>query len=96
MDWPRHGIQWGPGSIPLNCFVQFVGETNVTQGWVQFKERAIDSNAYTWGTAVRVEVAAAVTKQHEFQNALWESVRAWIQGSADGLTTINLHCMTIE
>jgi hypothetical protein len=90
-------LLFGPDSPPLNCFVQWVGETNVVYGWVQFKERAIDSDTYTWGDIVRVSVPGAVTKQHEFKHALWESVRAWGESStSEGLMTINVYCTTIE
>jgi len=90
-------LLFGPDSPPLNCFVQWVGETNVVYGWVQFKERAIDSDTYTWGATIRHEVAGAVTREHEFKNALWESVRAWGQSStSEGLMTISVHCTTIE
>ena len=90
-------LLFGPDSTPINCFVQWYGETNVVAGWVQFKERAIDSATYTWGDPTRVSVKGAIIKNHEFSVALWESVRAWGQSStSEGLMTINVHCATIE
>ena len=95
VDWDRHGVVLGPTSTPIALIATWLGETNVTLGRVQFKARTIDSATYTWGDVACIAVGT-LSVTHEFQCGLWESVRVWLEGSADGITGISATAITLE
>ena len=95
VDWDRHGVVLGPTTEPIALIATWLGETNVTLGRVQFKARAIDSATYTWGDVACIAVGAS-NVTHEFKVGLWDSVRVWLEGSADGITGISATAITIE
>lgn len=103
LDWPRHALLFGPASWPIGLCVNWKVEATMTFGWVQFKEITAATSgpaAYTWGDPLRVDIAllanANPKQDHEFKVGLWESVRVWAQGSADGLCSISVHAPTLE
>ena len=93
-------LLFGPTLEPVNLFVEWKTETNVTWGYVQFKERAVDSDTYTWGSTIRVDVAIVAngntSVEHEFAVGLWDSVRVWGQGSSEGLMSISVYANVLE
>ena len=97
--WHKHALVWGPAAEPVDCFVEWFVETNVTYGYVQFYERAIDSATYTWGdvykTYVGATIGASSTKAY-FKSGLWDSVRAWAQGASDGKIEITASAQVLE
>lgn len=99
VGWHRHALVWGPDAEPIDCLVEWFVETNVTYGYVQFYERAIDSDTYTWGDVYKTYIGATVgdpeTKAY-FKSGLWDSVRAWAQGSSDGIIEITASAQVLE
>jgi len=100
LDWPRHALLFGPVSPPTNLFVNWKVEENMTWGYVQFKERSLDSDTYAWGDVARLNLAilenTAPELGHEFRVGLWDSVRVWAGGSADGLCSISVIANVLE
>lgn len=104
LDWPRHALLFGPTKAPVNLFVDWVPETNVTYGYVQFKEYTPAStfggtDSYTWGSVAKLWIGADPEEagvSHEFKVGLWDSVRVWAQGSADGLMSISVYSNVLE
>ena len=95
VDWDRHGVVLGPANEPVSLIVTWLGETNATFGRVQFKARAIDSETYTWGDVACIAVGTG-NVTYEFEVGLWESVRVWLEGSADGITGISATAIVLE
>jgi hypothetical protein len=97
--WHKHALVWGPTADPIDCTVEWFGETNVTYGYVQFYERALSSDTYAWGDVFKTWVGptvGAIYCKSYFAVGLWDSVRAWAQGSADGLMEITATARVLE
>ena len=102
--WHKHALVWGPTAEPVDCLVEWFVETNVTYGYVQFYElvRVSDPTtaaSYGWGNVYKTWIGAAVgdpeTKAY-FKSGLWDSVRAWAQGSSDGIIEITASAQVLE
>ena len=97
--WHKHALVWGPTAEPINLSVEWFVETNVTYGYVQFYERALTTATYAWGEVFKTWIGATVGDPEckaEFQVGLWDSVRVWAQGSADGLIEITATANVLE
>jgi len=104
VHWNKHALVWGPTKEPVNLHVEWLTETNVTWGYVQFYElvptAVVGTTAtYAWGNVFKTWVGptlAAVTTKAEFHVGLWDSVRVWAQGSADGIIPIYAWANVLE
>lgn len=99
LDWPRNALLFAPSAAPVNLHVEWFVESTVTYGYVQFKERAIDSDTYTWGDVYKTWIGATIGDPEAkayFKVGLWESVRVWAQGSGDGLLSITVYSNVLE
>lgn len=99
VHWNKHALVWGPTADPINLHVEWVVETNVLYGYVQFYERAVDSDTYTWGDVVTTYIGATIGEPEckaQFQVGLWDSVRCWASGGVDGLLTIHAWSNVLE
>lgn len=99
LDWPRHALLFGPTADPINLHVEWAVETNVTYGYVQFKERPIDSDTYAWGDVYKQWIGATVGDAEcsaDFRVGLWDSVRVWAGGGAAGLLSIIVKADVLE
>jgi len=93
-------LLFGPTNEPVNLYVEWKTEATVTWGYVQFKERAVDSDTYTWGSTARFDLGIVAnvntSVEHEFAVGLWDSVRVWAQGSGEGLMSISVYANVLE
>lgn len=99
LGWPRHALLFGPTADPVNLHVEWFVETNVTYGYVQFKERPIDSVTYAWGDVYKQWIGATIGDAEckaDFNVGLWDSVRVWAQGASDGLLSIAVKADVLE
>lgn len=97
--WHKHALVFGPAAEPVDCLIEWFVETNVTYGYVQFYERPLDSTTYAWGDVHKTWIGATVGDPEctaYFKVGLWDSVRAWAQGSADGIIEITATARVLE
>jgi len=102
--WHKHALVWGPTGEPVDCMVEWFVETNVTYGYVQFYELVATADGtatptYGWGDVFKTFVGATLgdpeTKAY-FKSGLWDSVRAWAQGDADGIIEITASAQALQ
>jgi len=102
--WHKHALVWGPTAEPVDCLIEWFVEENVTYGYVQFYELVqttvpTAAATYAWGDVYKTWIGATVgdgeTKAY-FKSGLWDSVRAWAQGSSDGIIEITASAQVLE
>ncbi len=97
--WHKHALVWGPTAEPIDLHVEWFVETNVTNGYVQFYERALGSATYAWGDVYKTWIGATMGDAEctsYFKLGLWDSVRVWAQGSSDGILEIRAWAHVLE
>jgi len=103
VDWAKFGCVLGPTGTPVDLYVEWQTEANVTWGYVQSKAITNASggpSAYGWGDVPKFDLTTATNSPVQrfkwFEVGLWDSARSWAAGSSDGRMAISMHATVID